>query len=154
MWSNSECHCGSTEYLKSGPALAGVAQWTEHRPAKRRVTSWFPVRAHAWVVGQVASRGRARGNRMFLSLPFSLPSIFSVLKRREGGRKEVRKGGKERKEGGRKERRVVYLHESLGGQADSWLDLQVQVQVPVKEKKQGWPGKGWGIQRLSEASPF
>ena len=74
---------------------------------------------------------------MFLSLPFSLPSLFSVLKRREGGRKEVRKGGKERKEGGRKERRVVYLHESLGGQADSWLDLQVQVQVPVKDKKQG-----------------
>ena len=30
----------------------------------------FPVRAHAWVVGQVHSRGRTRGNHtlMFLSL--------------------------------------------------------------------------------------
>ena len=30
----------------------------------------FPVRAHAWVVGQAPSRGRARGShtRMFLSL--------------------------------------------------------------------------------------
>ena len=36
----------------------------------------FPVRAHAWVKGQVPSRVRARGNHtsMFLSLSFSLPS--------------------------------------------------------------------------------
>ena len=41
----------------------------------------FPVRAHAWVVGQVPSRGRARGNRwMFLSLSFSLPSPLSENK--------------------------------------------------------------------------
>ena len=35
----------------------------------------FPVRAHAWVSGQVPSRGPARGNHalMFLSLSFSLP---------------------------------------------------------------------------------
>ena len=36
----------------------------------------FPVRAHAWVVGQVPSRGRKRGNHtlVFLSLsPFPLP---------------------------------------------------------------------------------
>ena len=42
----------------------------------------FPVRAHAWVVGQVPSRGGARGNHtlMFLSLPFSLPSPLSKNK--------------------------------------------------------------------------
>ena len=36
----------------------------------------FPVRAHAWVAGQVPSGGRTRGNHtlMFLSLFFSLPS--------------------------------------------------------------------------------
>ena len=35
----------------------------------------FPVRAHAWVVGQVPSRGHARGNHilMFPSLSLSLP---------------------------------------------------------------------------------
>ena len=34
----------------------------------------FPVRAHAWVTGQVPSVGRAIGNRsMFLSLSFFLP---------------------------------------------------------------------------------
>ena len=36
----------------------------------------FPVRAHAWVAGQVPSRGRSRSNHtlMFLSLSFSFPS--------------------------------------------------------------------------------
>ena len=35
---------------------------------------WFPVRAHAWVVGQVPSGGHVRGNYtlMFLSLSSSL----------------------------------------------------------------------------------
>ena len=46
--------------------------------------SWvrFPVRAHAWVVGRVPSRGHSRGNHtlMFLSLSFSLPSPFSKNK--------------------------------------------------------------------------
>ena len=38
----------------------------------------FPVRAHAWVAGQVPRKGRVRGNHilMFLSL-FSLPSPLS-----------------------------------------------------------------------------
>ena len=43
----------------------------------------FPVRAHAWVVNQVPSRGHdARGNHtlMFLSLSFSLPSPLSKNK--------------------------------------------------------------------------
>ena len=41
----------------------------------------FPVRAHAWVVGQVPSRGHMRGNHtlMFLSLSFSLPSPLSKI---------------------------------------------------------------------------
>ena len=41
----------------------------------------FPVRAHAWVAGQVPSRGCMRGNHtlMFLSLSFSLP--FSLSKK-------------------------------------------------------------------------
>ena len=46
--------------------------------------SWvqFPVRAHAWVAGQVPSMGHARGNHtlMFLSLSFSLPSPASKNK--------------------------------------------------------------------------
>ena len=39
----------------------------------------FPVRAHAWVAGQVPSRGHTRGNHtlIFLSLLFSLPSPLS-----------------------------------------------------------------------------
>ena len=43
---------------------------------------WFPVRAHAWVVGQVPSRGHVRGNHtlMFLSLSFSFPSSLSENK--------------------------------------------------------------------------
>ena len=43
---------------------------------------WFPVRAHAWVVGQVPSRGHVESNHtlMFLSLSFSLPSPLSKNK--------------------------------------------------------------------------
>ena len=42
----------------------------------------FPVRAHAWVEGQVPSRGCTRSNHtlMFLSLSFSLPSSLSKNK--------------------------------------------------------------------------
>ena len=41
-----------------------------------------PVRAHAWVAGQVPSKGCARGNNtlMFFSLSFSLPSPLSKNK--------------------------------------------------------------------------
>ena len=43
---------------------------------------WFPVRTHAWVVGQPPSRGCLRGNHtlMFLSLFFSFPSPLSKNK--------------------------------------------------------------------------
>ena len=43
----------------------------------------FPVRAHAWIVGQFPCLpGGARGNHtlMFLSLSFSLPSLLSKNK--------------------------------------------------------------------------
>ena len=41
---------------------------------------WFPVRAHAWVVGKVPSRGRARDNHtlMFFSLSFSFPYPLKI----------------------------------------------------------------------------
>ena len=47
--------------------------WTKGSPV------WTPVRAHAWVAGQVPSRGRVRGNHtlIFPSLSFSLPSPLS-----------------------------------------------------------------------------
>ena len=43
----------------------------------------FPVKAHAWVPGQVPSRGRTRGNHtlVILSLSFSLPSPPSKSKK-------------------------------------------------------------------------
>ena len=47
---------------------------------------WFPVRAHAWVAGQVPSWGLARGNwsmylsRIDVSLPLFLPTFPSLSK--------------------------------------------------------------------------
>ena len=59
-----------------------MAQWIEHRPGNQTVVVQFPVRAYAWVAGQVPSRGRSRGNHtlVFLSLSFSLPSLLSKNK--------------------------------------------------------------------------
>ena len=56
-------------------ALAGVAQWLSAGLRIKGLLVLFPIRAHTWVVGQVPSRGRVRGNHtlMFLSLSFSLP---------------------------------------------------------------------------------
>ena len=56
--------------------------WLSKLSAGLRITGLpvqFPVRAHAWVAGQVPSGGRVRGNYtlMFLSLSFSLPSPLS-----------------------------------------------------------------------------
>ena len=57
-------------------ALAGVAQWIEHGLQTKGLLVRFPVRAHAWVAGQVPSGGFVRGNHtlMFLYLYFSFPS--------------------------------------------------------------------------------
>ena len=58
-----------------------MAQWIECQPANQRVASSI-LRAHAWVVGQVPSRGQAKGNHtlIFLSLSFSRPSPLSKNK--------------------------------------------------------------------------
>ena len=63
-------------------ALAGVTQWIEHRLGTKGSLSRFPVRAHAWVVGQVPSWVHMKGNYtlMFLSLSFSLPPLSKINK--------------------------------------------------------------------------
>ena len=48
--------------LKYYIGLAGVAQWIEHRLRTKESPVQFPVRARAWVVGQVPSTGHVRGN--------------------------------------------------------------------------------------------
>ena len=62
-------------------ALAGVAQWIEHGLQTTGSLVRFPVRAQAWVGGQVSPHrgGHERGNHtlMFLYLSFSLPSSLS-----------------------------------------------------------------------------
>ena len=56
-------------------ALAGVAEWIECGLRTKGSPVQFPVRVHAWVAGQVPSRGRVRGNHIliFLSLSFPFP---------------------------------------------------------------------------------
>ena len=39
---------------KGEDALTGVAQWVGHRPEKPKVVASVPVKAHAWVAGQVS----------------------------------------------------------------------------------------------------
>ena len=41
---------------------------------------WFPVRAHAWVVGQVSSWGQATGNHTLMFSPSLSPSLPLSLK--------------------------------------------------------------------------
>ena len=66
-------------------ALAGVAQCIEHGLWIKVFSVWFPIGAHAWVVGQVPSGGNVRGNHtlMFLSLSFSLTSPLSKNKKKK-----------------------------------------------------------------------
>ena len=75
-------HCVAVALYLNKNGLAGVAQWNERRPANQRVAIRFPVRAHAWVAGQVPSKGRTRGNHtlMFLSVSLSFPSCLSKNK--------------------------------------------------------------------------
>ena len=70
-----------TFYKKKTLALAGVAQCNEHRLQVKGWQVLFPIRAHAWVEGQVPSRGHVRLNHtlLFLSLSFSLPSPLSKV---------------------------------------------------------------------------
>ena len=55
--------------------LADIAQWIERRLQTKGLLVQLPVRAHAWVAGQVPSGGYVRGNHtlIFPSLSFSLP---------------------------------------------------------------------------------
>ena len=60
---------------KTEGALAGVAQWIERGLQTKWLPVQFPVRAHAWVVGQIPSRGCVRGQpHIDISLPLS-PSL-------------------------------------------------------------------------------
>ena len=61
-------------FKKDWKTLAGVAQWIEHQPENQKVAGLIPVRAHAWVVGQVSSGGRARGNHTLI-----FPLLLSFL---------------------------------------------------------------------------
>ena len=58
-------------------ALAGGAPWWNTGLRTKGSLVQFPVRAHAWVAGQVPSRGCWRGNHtlMFLSLSFCLSIV-------------------------------------------------------------------------------
>ena len=60
---------------KSLGTLAGVTQWLSARLQIKGSQVRFPVRTHVWVVGQVPSRGHARGNH---TLDVSL-SLFLLL---------------------------------------------------------------------------
>ena len=63
-------------------ALTGVAQLVGHIPQTGRLLVQFPVRAHAWVVSQVPSRGHMRGNHtlMFPSLKINkIKKIKNIL---------------------------------------------------------------------------
>ena len=77
---NSE---GEKRHLKANSvALAGVAQWIEHRPANQSITSSIPSQGSCLGMGQVPSTECERGNHilMFLSFPFSFPSSLSKNK--------------------------------------------------------------------------
>ena len=68
-------------FEKQSGSLAGVAQWFERQPVNQRVTGSIPSQnnpVRARVAGQTPGRGHARGNHtlMFLSLSFSIKSIF------------------------------------------------------------------------------
>ena len=67
---------------KLNNALAGVAQWIERRLWTNGSPARFPVRAHAWVGGQVPSGGHVSSNHtlMFLSLSASLPLSLKINK--------------------------------------------------------------------------
>ena len=55
-------------------ALASVAQWNECWPAIQGSLVLFPVRANAWVVDQVSSRGAQEATTHWCFSP-SLPSL-------------------------------------------------------------------------------
>ena len=54
-------------------ALADVAQWIERGLRTKGSQVRFPVRAHAWVVGQVPSGGHVTSNHTLIFLSFPSP---------------------------------------------------------------------------------
>ena len=67
------------------PSVPGtaVAQWFVCRPTKQRAPVQFPVRARAWVAGQVPRWGYVKGNRSkFLSFSSPLPTNKQNLKQK------------------------------------------------------------------------
>ena len=59
---------------KKKKALAGVAQWIEHGLWTKGSPVQFPIRAHAWVVGQVPSGATWEATAHYFS-----PSLFRSL---------------------------------------------------------------------------
>ena len=57
---------------KKGPWLVWLSGLSSSLQTKGSPVQ-FPVRAHAWVAGQVPSRGCTRGNHTLMFLSFSLP---------------------------------------------------------------------------------
>ena len=72
---------GAQKILVTGPWLVWLSGLNAGLETKGSLVQ-FPVRAHAWVAGQVPSRGCMRGNHtlMFLSPSFSLTSPLSKNK--------------------------------------------------------------------------
>ena len=75
------CGNGKLKYKKDGTLpwlvwLSGVSTGlrTKGSPVG------FPVRAHAWVAGQVPSWGRTRGNNTLMFLSLSLPLCLKINK--------------------------------------------------------------------------
>ena len=75
------CACSKMITIMPWPAWLS---WLNVVPPSERLLVRFPVRAHAWVVGQVPSYGCARGNQSLhlshisVSLPLFLPSFPSL----------------------------------------------------------------------------
>ena len=63
----------------SEPRLVWLSGLSAGLQTKRSLV-WFPLRAYAWVAGQVPSRRHVRDNHtlMFLSLSFSLPCPLKI----------------------------------------------------------------------------
>ena len=70
-----------TNKQNHGPGWCGSVGWNIV-PCSKRLQVRFPVRAHAWVVGQVPTCGHVRGNHTltFLSPSSCLPSPISKNK--------------------------------------------------------------------------
>ena len=79
----AKCWKQGTEYLQLWRisvklALAGIAQCIECGLQRKGSPVQFPVRAHAWIVGQVPSGGHMRGNHTLMFLSLFLPPFPSL----------------------------------------------------------------------------